>query len=73
MSVTARAYYHSTFDDFIAVADAHQGIGFVGVTHIFHRIGDDFSGRQGVEHSVMSHSDSVTDGSADIRIPNINT
>ena len=46
----------------VAVADAHHGIGFVGVDHIFHAVGDDVPGRQGVEHAVMAHGNTVIHG-----------
>ena len=48
--------------DFIAVGDADQGVGAVGVHHVFDAVGDDFPGRQGVEHAVVSHGDAVVDG-----------
>ena len=48
--------------DFVAVADAHHGVGLVGVHHIFHAVGDDFTGRKGIEHPVVAHGDTVVHG-----------
>ena len=46
----------------VAVADAHHGVGLVGVDHVLHAIGNDVARRQGVEHAVVSHGDAVVDG-----------
>ena len=47
--------------DFIAVGDAHQGVGSVGIGHVLDGIGDDFARRQRVEHAAVSHGDAIID------------
>jgi hypothetical protein len=51
--------YEHPGGDFIAVRHAHQGVGAMGVHHIFDAVGDDFSGGQGVKHTAMTHRDAV--------------
>ena len=43
----------------VAVGDAHQGIGSVGIDHVLDRIGDDLSRRQGIEHAAVAHGDAI--------------
>src|SRR5690606_18708224 len=45
--------------DLVAVGNAHQGVGAVGVDHVLHRVGDDVPGGQRVEHAVVTHGDAV--------------
>ncbi len=47
---------------FVTVADADEGIGFVGIDHIFDAVGDNVAGGQGVEHPVVAHRDTVVNG-----------
>ena len=48
--------------DLVTVADADHGVGFVGVHHILHAVGDDFPGGERIEHAVMPHRDAVING-----------
>src|SRR5699024_5624641 len=48
--------------DLVAVGDAHQGVGGVGVDHVLDRVGDDVAARQGVEHAAVAHRDAVVHG-----------
>ena len=48
--------------DLVAIGNAHQRVGAVGVHHVFHRVGDQIAGRQAVEHAVVSHGDPVVYG-----------
>ena len=55
-----RGHQHSG-GDFVAVGDAHQGVGTVGIDHVLDGVGDDVSRGQTVEHAVMAHGDAVVD------------
>jgi hypothetical protein len=48
--------------DLVAVRDADHGVGAVGVDHVLHRVGDEFAGRQGIEHATVAHGDAVIHG-----------
>src|SRR5699024_1331569 len=48
--------------DLVAVGDAHQRVGGVGVDHVLDGVGDDLAGRQRVQHAVVAHGDAVVDG-----------
>src|SRR5690606_17279237 len=58
-NIEAHGGHQHAGSDLVAVGDTHQRIGAVGVDHVFHRVGDDIPGRQGIEHAVMTHGDSV--------------
>src|SRR5690606_16929125 len=45
--------------DLVAVGDADDGIGAVGVNHVFDRVGNDLPAGQGVQHAVVAHGDTV--------------
>ena len=47
--------------DFIAVRDAHHGVGGVGIAHIFDRIGNDLPGREGIQHAAVAHGNTIVD------------
>ena len=47
--------------DLVAVADADQGIRFVGVYHVFDAVGDQVAAGKGVEHPVVAHRDTIVD------------
>ena len=47
--------------DFIAVGNTDHGIGAVGIDHVFHRVGNNVSRGQAIEHAVVTHSDPVVD------------
>jgi hypothetical protein len=48
--------------DLVAVGDAHQRVGAVGVDHILHRVGDEIPARQRVEHPIVPHGDTIIHG-----------
>ena len=48
--------------DLVAVRDAHQRVGAMGVGHIFDAVGDELARRQRIEHAVVAHGDAVVDG-----------
>ena len=47
---------------FVAIADAHKGVGFVGVDHVFNAVGNEVAAGQTVEHAVVAHGDAVVNG-----------
>ncbi len=47
--------------DLVAVRDAHQGVGAVGVDHVLDRVRDDLAAGQGVQHPAVAHGDAVVD------------
>ena len=47
--------------DFVAIGDAHQRVGAMGVDHVLHGVGNEFAGGQAVEHAAMTHGDAVID------------
>ena len=53
-----RSHQHSR-GNLVAIADAYHGIGLVGIYHIFHAVGNDVAGRQGIEHSVVAHCNAI--------------
>src|SRR5690606_19435938 len=42
--VQAQGGHEHAGGDLVAVGDAHQGVGAVGVDHVFHGVGDDLAG-----------------------------
>ena len=48
--------------DLVAVRDADQRVGAMGVGHVFDAIGDDLARGQRIEHAVVAHGDAVVDG-----------
>ena len=56
-----RGHQHSR-RDLVAVGDADQRIGAVGIDHVLDRIGDQLARGQAVEHAVVAHGDAVVDG-----------
>ena len=48
--------------DLVAVADADEGVGLVGVDHVLDAVRDDVAGRERIEHAVVAHGDAVVDG-----------
>ena len=48
--------------DLVAVADTDERVRLVCVDHVLHAVRDEVPGRQGVEHTVVPHGDSVVDG-----------
>src|SRR5690606_21723465 len=60
--VQAQGGHQHAGGDLVAVGDADDGVGAVGVDHVLHRVGDDLPRGQGVEHAVMAHGDTVVHG-----------
>ena len=48
--------------DLVAVRDAHQRVGAMGVGHVFDAVGDELARRQRIEHAVVAHRDAVIHG-----------
>ena len=53
-----RCHEH-TWSHLVTVGDADHGIRLVSIDHIFHRISDDVTAWQRIEHSVVAHSDTI--------------
>ncbi|EJT84489.1 hypothetical protein PPS11_21259 [Pseudomonas putida S11] len=53
--------HQHTGGDLVAVGDAHDGVGAMGVDHVLHGVGDDLAAWQRVEHAVVAHGDAVID------------
>ena len=47
--------------DLVAIADADHRIGFVGIYHILDAVCNNITRRERIEHSVVSHGDTVVD------------
>ena len=58
---THRRHQHAG-RDLVAVRDAHQRVGAMGVGHVFDAVGDELARRQRIEHAVVAHGDAVIDG-----------
>jgi hypothetical protein len=48
--------------DLVAVGDAHEAVGAVGVDHVLDGVGNELARREAVEHAAMPHGDAVVDG-----------
>ena len=48
--------------DLVAVRDADEGVGHVGLDHVLDAVGDQVPGRKRVEHPGVAHRDAVVDG-----------
>ncbi|MCY1172314.1 hypothetical protein D9M73_124470 [compost metagenome] len=59
--VQAQRRHQHAGGDLVAVGDADDGVGAVGVDHVFDGVGDDLAARQRIEHAVMAHGDAVID------------
>ncbi len=60
-NVEAQRGHQHAGGDFVAVGDADNGVGAVGVDHVFHGVGDDLAAWQRIEHAVVAHGDAVID------------
>ncbi len=60
--IEAHGGHQHAGSDFVAVGDADHGIDGMGIAHVLDAVGDQFAGRQGIEHAVMAHGNSVVDG-----------
>ena len=57
--VEAQGRHQHPRGDLVAVGNADQRIGAVGVDHVFDAVGDEFPRRQAVEHAGVAHGDAV--------------
>ena len=60
-NVEAHRRHQHAGRDLVAVGDAHQRVGAVGVDHVLDRVGDEIAAREAVEHAVVPHGDAVVD------------
>ncbi len=60
--IQAQGGHQHTGGDFVAVGNADDGVGAVGVDHVFHGVGDDLAARQRIQHAVVTHGDAVIHG-----------
>ena len=58
---THRCHQHAR-RHLVAVGDTNHRISLMCIHHILHRVGYDVARRQRIEHTIMSHSNSVVDG-----------
>ena len=61
-NVQAHGGHQHSRRDLVAVGDADQRVGAMGIDHVLDRIGDQVARGQAVEHSVVAHGDAVVDG-----------
>ena len=59
--VEAQRRHQHAGRDLVAVRDADQRVGAMGVGHVFDAVGDDLARRQRIEHAVVAHRDAVVD------------
>ena len=45
--------------DLVTVGNAHHGVRAMSLHHVLHRVGNQFAGREGIKHPLMTHSDTV--------------
>jgi hypothetical protein len=61
-NVQAHGGHQHAGGDLVAVGDAHQRVGTVGIHHVFHAVGDQVAAGQAVQHAAVAHGDAVVDG-----------
>ena len=61
-NVEAHGGHEHTRSHLVAVRDADEGVGAVGVSHVFGRVCNQIAGGQAVEHAVVAHGDTVVHG-----------
>ena len=61
-NVEAHGGHEHTRSHLVAVGDAHEGVGAVGVSHVFGRVCDEVAAGQAVKHAVVAHGDTVVHG-----------
>ncbi len=59
--IQAQGSHQHAGGDLVAVGDADNGVGAVGIDHVLDRVGDDFAAGQRIEHAVVTHGDTVVD------------
>ena len=60
--VEAQRRHQHAGRDLVAVGDAHQRVGAMGVDHVFDGIGNQLARGQRIEHAAVTHGDAVVDG-----------
>ncbi|MNF49595.1 hypothetical protein D3C84_308700 [compost metagenome] len=60
--VQAQGGHQHAGGDLVAVGDADDGVGAVGVDHVLDGVGDDLATRQRIQHAVVAHGDAVIHG-----------
>ena len=60
--VQAHRRHQHTRCHLVTVRDTDHGISLVGIHHIFHGVGNDVAAGQRVEHTVVTHGNTVVDG-----------
>ena len=61
-NVEAEGRHQHAGRNFVAIGDAHQGVGAVRVCHVLDAVGDQFPGGQAVQHAAVAHGDAVIHG-----------
>ena len=51
-----------TWRHLVAVRNADHGIGLMSIHHIFNRVCDNVARGQRIEHTIMSHRDTIVNG-----------
>ena len=60
-NVEAHGGHEHTRSHLVAVGDAHEGVGAVGVSHVFGGVCNQVAAGQAIEHAVVAHGDTVID------------
>ena len=60
-NVEAHGGHEHTRSHLVAVGDANEGVGAVGVSHVFGGVRNQVAGGKAVEHAVVAHGDTVID------------
>src|SRR5699024_679598 len=60
--VQAQSCVEHARGDLVTVGDTHQRVSGVRIENVLHGVGNDLTGRQGVEHAAVAHGDAVIDG-----------
>ena len=60
--IQSHCSHQHTGSHLVAVGDANHGIGLVGIHHILHRVGNDVAAGQRIEHTIVTHSNTVVNG-----------
>ena len=58
-NVQAHGGHQHAGGDLVAVGDAHQRVGAVGIDHVFDRVGDQVAAGQRIQHAVVAHGNAV--------------
>src|SRR5690606_23970838 len=60
-NVQAQRGHQHARGDLVAVGNAYDGVGAVGIDHVLDGVGDDLAARQRIQHAVVAHGDAVID------------